>query len=190
VASSISATQSHNTLPAGVCARIARCPMPNAGVVSMVVSPAARRRNLLLCAFRSAPSVVQDWPEAGTNCRSSVQLGHVAGGASEGGYCIPQPEQMNAGMVSPFRSLSAVAFAKAQGLTASRKTIISADGFGHSEIENKIRRVKLRDGNTGHGAVPLRQPASDFALRTIGIAPLDMMIVIIASCRGHRASGG
>src|SRR3984893_18890491 len=44
---------SHSTLPAGVHARIARCPMPNAGVVSMVVSPVARRRNLLLCAFPS-----------------------------------------------------------------------------------------------------------------------------------------
>ena len=84
VASSISARQSHSTLPAGVRARIARWPMPNAGVASMVVSPAARRRNLLLCAFRSLSSVVQDWPDAGTNCRSSVQIRHTSGGASGG----------------------------------------------------------------------------------------------------------
>ena len=90
--------QSQSTLPAGVRARIARCPMPKAGVVSTVVSPAARRRNLLLCAPRSFSSVVQDWPEAGTNCRSSVQIGHPPGGASEGGYCVPQAVQMKAGM--------------------------------------------------------------------------------------------
>jgi hypothetical protein len=53
---------------------MARCPMPNAGVVSMVVSSVARRRNLLLSAFRSPSTVVQDWPEAGTNCRSSVPI--------------------------------------------------------------------------------------------------------------------
>src|SRR6202165_3448877 len=90
--------QSHSTFPAGVRARIARCPMPNAGVVSMVLSPVARRRNLLLCACRSPSSVVQDWPEAGTNCRSSVQLRHAQGRASEGGYCVPQAVQMKAGM--------------------------------------------------------------------------------------------
>jgi hypothetical protein len=76
--------------------------MANAGVVSIVVSPAARWRNLLLCALRSLSNVVQDWPEAGTNCRSSMQTGHVPGGASDGGYCVPQAEQMNAGMISPF----------------------------------------------------------------------------------------
>src|SRR5262252_9570089 len=90
--------QSHSTLPAGVRARIARCPMPNAGVVSMVVSPAARRRNLLLCALRSLSSVVQDWPDAGTNCRSSVQIGHASGGASEGEYWVPHAVQMKAVM--------------------------------------------------------------------------------------------
>ena len=75
--------------------------MPNAGVVSIVVSPGARRRNLLLCVLRSPSSVVQDWPEAGTNCRSSVQIGQVPGGASEGGYCVPQAVQMKAGMIAP-----------------------------------------------------------------------------------------
>ena len=75
--------------------------MPNAGVVSIVVSPGARRRNLLLCAFRSLFRVVQHWPEAGTNCRSSVQIGHASGGVPDGGYCVPQVEQMNAGMIAP-----------------------------------------------------------------------------------------
>src|SRR6516225_8445167 len=98
VASSIRAMQSHSTLPAGVRARIARCPMPNAGVVSMIVSPVASRRNLLLCVSRSFSSVVQDCPDVGTNCRSSVQIGHVPGGASEGGYCVPQAVQMKAGI--------------------------------------------------------------------------------------------
>ena len=64
----------------------------------MIVSPVARRRNLLLCSFRSFSSVVQDCPDAGTNCRSSVQIGHVLGGASEDGYCVPQAVQMKAGI--------------------------------------------------------------------------------------------
>jgi hypothetical protein len=42
--------------------------------------------------------VVQDWPEAGTNCRSSVQITHTPGGDSDGGYCIPQAVQMKVGM--------------------------------------------------------------------------------------------
>ena len=98
VASSIRARQSHSTLAAGVRARIARCPMPNVGVVSMVVSPAARRRNLLLWASRSLSSVVHDWPDAGTNCRSSVQIRHASGGVWDGGYWAPQAVQMKAAM--------------------------------------------------------------------------------------------
>src|SRR5215472_5693458 len=90
--------QSHSTLPAGVRARIARWLMPNAGVVSMVMRPGASSRNLLLCALRSFSSVVQDWPVAGTNCRSSVQIGQVSGGASDGANCVPQAMQMKAVM--------------------------------------------------------------------------------------------
>jgi hypothetical protein len=48
--------------------------------------------------MQSSLSVVQDWPEAGTNCRSSMQIGHAPGRASEGGYCVPQAVQMKAGM--------------------------------------------------------------------------------------------
>ena len=86
-------------MPVGVRARIARCPMPNAGVVSMVVSPVARRRNLLLCVFRSPSSILQDCPDAWdelplVRCRSDT----CPGGASEDGYCVPQAVQMNAGM--------------------------------------------------------------------------------------------
>jgi hypothetical protein len=48
--------------------------------------------------------VVQDWPEAGTNCRSSVQIMHASGGTSEGGYCVPQAVQMKAGMTAGYIS--------------------------------------------------------------------------------------
>jgi hypothetical protein len=58
---------------------------------------------LLLCAFRSLSSVVQDWPDAGTNCRSSVQIRHASGGASEGGYWVPQAVQMKAVIKGPCR---------------------------------------------------------------------------------------
>src|SRR5690348_3269797 len=93
--------QSHSTLPPGVRARIARWLMPKAGVVSIVVRSAARRRILLLCVLRSFSSVVQDWPDAGTYWRSSVQTGHDAGGVSDGEYWVPQVTQMKAGMFSP-----------------------------------------------------------------------------------------
>ena len=98
VASSISAMHSHRTLPDGVRARIARCPIPKVGVVSIVIRPVARRRNLLLWVLRSSSSVVQDWPSAGTNCRSSVQAGHVSGGPSDAACWPPQAVQMKAGM--------------------------------------------------------------------------------------------
>jgi hypothetical protein len=35
------------------------------------------------------------------NCRSSVQIRQAPGEASDDGYCVPQAEQMNAGMTSP-----------------------------------------------------------------------------------------
>jgi hypothetical protein len=53
---------------------------------------------VLLCVRRNPSSVVQLRPAAGTNCRSSVQIGQIAGGASDGGYCVPQAVQMKAGM--------------------------------------------------------------------------------------------
>ena len=56
--------------------------MPNAGVVSMVVSSVARRRNLLLCAFRSPSSVVQTGPKLGRTaarrCRSDKHRSALA----------------------------------------------------------------------------------------------------------------
>ena len=67
-----------------------------------------RRRNLLLYAFRSPSSVVQDWPEAGTYCRSSVQIEHKPGGASEGECCVPQVVQMKVGMSAGYHQSLAV----------------------------------------------------------------------------------
>src|SRR5262249_27697716 len=90
--------QSHSKLPPGVRTSIARWLMPKAGMVSMVVRSVARRRILLLCVLRSFSSVVQDWPDAGTYWRSSVQTAHEAGGLSEGEYWVPQVTQMKAGM--------------------------------------------------------------------------------------------
>jgi hypothetical protein len=52
----------------------------------------------LLCVFLKLSSVVQDWPDAGTYCRSSVQIGHDDGGTSEGGNWVPQVEQREAGI--------------------------------------------------------------------------------------------
>src|SRR5689334_15956506 len=96
VAASSRAMQSQSTFPSGVRTKIARCPMAKASVVSMVISPGARRRNLLLCDVRKASRVVQDCPDAGMNCRSSVQIGQALGGEEEGGYCVPQALQRKA----------------------------------------------------------------------------------------------
>jgi hypothetical protein len=62
---------------------------------------------LLLWVFLKLSSVVQDWPDIGTYCRSSVQIGHDAGGASEGGYCVPQVEQRKAGIARDYTGIAA-----------------------------------------------------------------------------------
>ena len=62
--------------------RAARCRTVGWSQRSQV--PVARRRNLLLCVLRNPSRVVQDWPEAGTNWRSSVpirtRIGRCLGG--------------------------------------------------------------------------------------------------------------
>src|ERR1043166_3753342 len=164
VASSRSAMHSHSTLPAGVRARSTRCPMANAGVVSMVVSPAARRRNLLLCAPRSRSSVVQDCPEAGTNCRSSVQTGHLSGGASAGGYCVPQAVQMKAGMAagytSPAAAVSGLAALERRQPPASVLPNVSAD-FSELDGIAFARHGSANDpagDHLNHGVAAVLQP--------------------------------
>jgi hypothetical protein len=66
--------------------------------------PGASWRNLLLWVFRKPSSVVQDWPEAGTNCRSSMQTGQASGGLSAGGYWLPQAVQMKAVIMAGYTS--------------------------------------------------------------------------------------
>ena len=58
----------------------------------------------MLCALRSLSNVVEDWPDAGTNCRSSVQIRQAPGGASEGGDRVPQVVQMKTGMWAGYTS--------------------------------------------------------------------------------------
>ena len=61
--------------------------MPNAGVVSMVVSPVARRRNLLLCAcrrrFQRGPGLARRWDEL-----PLVGADQTRGGLSFGGRIL------------------------------------------------------------------------------------------------------
>jgi len=112
--------------------------MANAGVVSMVVSPGARRRNLLLCPFRSRPSVVQDWPVAGMNCRSSVQTGHVADGASDGGYWVPQAVQMKAGMGAGYTNPARAGTSRTMPADSPRRegrlTEVHASRYGNASV--------------------------------------------------------
>jgi len=102
VASSIREMQSQRTFPSGVHKSSARCPMANLGVVPMPMIPGSYWRNPLWCEILSLSSVVHDWPSGGMNWRSSLHTGQWAGGASLGGYCVPQVEQMKACMVSSF----------------------------------------------------------------------------------------
>src|ERR1700704_4120072 len=106
VASSISEMQSQRMLPCGVQTSSARCPMANLGVVPMPIRPGSYWRNPLWCEIRKRSSVVHDCPSGGRYWRSSSHTGHRAGGTSLGGYCVPQVEQMNAGMISPVWSPS------------------------------------------------------------------------------------
>src|SRR5215470_3825901 len=101
VASSISEMQSHRMLPSGVHNSSARCPIANLGVVPMPIRPGSYWRNPLWWVIRSRANVVHDCPSGGMNWRSSWHTGHWAGGVSLGGYCVPQLEQMNAGIVFP-----------------------------------------------------------------------------------------
>src|SRR6201747_2987686 len=93
--------QSHRMLPSGVHTSSARCPMANLGVVPMPIRPGSYWRNPLWCEIRKRSSVVHDCPSGGMCWRSSSHTGQCAGGTSLGGYCVPQVEQMNAGMISP-----------------------------------------------------------------------------------------
>ena len=90
VASSISEMQSHRMLPSGVHSSSARCPMANFGCVPMPMRPGSYWRKPLRCEILSRSSVVHDCPSGGMYWRSSSHTGHWAGGASLGGYCVPQ----------------------------------------------------------------------------------------------------
>src|SRR4029450_3450995 len=63
----------------------ARCPMANFDCVPTPVRPGSYWKTPLRCKIPSRSSVV-----------------HAPPGTSLGGYCVPQAEQMNAGMVFPF----------------------------------------------------------------------------------------
>ena len=50
-------------------------------------------RSSLRCVCASSSKVVQRWPDSGTYWRSSVQIGHSGGGASESGNWAAQVAQ-------------------------------------------------------------------------------------------------
>ncbi|MGC4006302.1 MAG: hypothetical protein QM811_25555 [Pirellulales bacterium] len=96
VASSNGATQSHNTLPADVRTKNARCPMPKLGSGLIECRPSSSSLIAFLCVVRNFSSVVHCWPSGWTYCRSSSQIGHDFGVALAGGYCVPQVMQIAA----------------------------------------------------------------------------------------------
>src|SRR3954451_3783317 len=93
VSSSSSVTQSQSRFRSPNGTSSARWPMPNFGSGPMPVSSRCGR-TALLCSGRSSASVVHCCPLSGTYWRSSSQIGHAAGGASESGYWTPQATQM------------------------------------------------------------------------------------------------
>ena len=100
-ASSMNETQSHITLVSPERTSSARWPMAKDGDVPMPMRPGACWRNAEKCVRRIASSVVQDCPSGFAYCRSSWQIAQPEGGASEGGYCVPQVVQMKAAMARP-----------------------------------------------------------------------------------------
>src|SRR5215472_5785919 len=98
LASSSVAMQSQRMLPPALRTRRARWPMPNAGVEPMPMMPFSYSRNVLVWLCRSACSVVQVWPRAGTYCRSSSQIAHCAGACALSANCVPQAVQMKNGI--------------------------------------------------------------------------------------------
>ena len=101
-ASSTRVTQSHITLPCGVCTTSARWPMAICGRVSTATRPGSSSETWFCrpSAMKSA-SVAHCWPFQPTYWRSSSQIGQRAGGCSLGAYCTPQVRQMKASIVSP-----------------------------------------------------------------------------------------
>ena len=89
VASSIRERQSHSTLPCGVDTRNARWPMAKPGSVPMSRRPGSTSWKALRCVRASAARLVQAWPPAGTNWRSSAQIGQISG-AGASGNSVPQ----------------------------------------------------------------------------------------------------
>src|SRR5436305_15299559 len=94
VASSISDRQSHRILPSDVCNSSARWPIANCGWVWISNSFGSSCRHALTWRAASAFGLVQAWPERGTYCRSSSQIGQDCDGAVVSGNDVPQVAQM------------------------------------------------------------------------------------------------
>src|ERR1044072_6152367 len=83
--------------------------MAKRGCVAMPMMPGSYWRQPFTWVMPSLCCVVQPWPDGGTYCRSSSQIGQFGGGCSAGGYCVPHVVQMNACML-----ISVIAFAFTQ----------------------------------------------------------------------------
>src|SRR5579859_3890938 len=103
-ASSSSGTQSHSTLPCGVCTSSARCPLPTAGSTPTPYSPGSSWRTTVEWLRARSAIVVHCWPSQPTYCLSSVQIGHWSGGWAVSAYCTAQVWQIQfATVTSPIQ---------------------------------------------------------------------------------------
>ena len=85
--------QSQRTLPAPLFTSSARWPIANDGVQPMPRMPWSSRISGS-CVLRNSSHVSHTCPSScGMYWRGSSQIGHAAGGASLGGYCVPQALQ-------------------------------------------------------------------------------------------------
>src|SRR5215468_10561935 len=101
VARSINAMQAQRRWLLGVRKSCARWPMPKCGEVVIEIKLGSSSRMAFMLRRARVSSVIQLWPAGVTYCRSSLQIGHAAGGLSLGAYCVPHVVQMNAGMTRP-----------------------------------------------------------------------------------------
>jgi DNA-binding transcriptional LysR family regulator len=81
------------------------------------------------------------------NWRSSSHTGHEAGGASLGGYCVPQVEQMNAGIISPVWSTQRVVHAlkRGYGIAAISRYVVAAELRTGSLAAIRVRGWNVRN---------------------------------------------
>src|SRR3954469_24524681 len=171
VSSSSSVTQSQSRLRSPNGTSSARWPMANFGSVPMPVSSRCGR-TALVCSARSSASVVHCCPPSGTYWRSSSQIGHAGGGASESGYWTPQATQM-------YRSATATRYRRSTGAIRRANRVLPPWSEGGRSDRNSFSDESRIDGHRASGrlaeVVALAEVDAELAHRLELVDALDAL---------------